>query len=169
MSNPVKQIVDSAGNVLSIVDYEARNIIAPAYNTNKTYTVGEYCIYNNKMYKCITSVDTPGSFNPNSWLETTNSDELSGLTSSLANSFKIINTAPINVTTNQNGYASITPPTTPTGYTLLATAVHYWSTMTTPSAITIDAPGTYVLSSANNTIQGLRVRYIYVETSQVSS
>ena len=83
MSNPVKQIVDSAGNVLSIVDYEARNIIAPAYNTNKTYTVGEYCIYNNKMYKCTTSVDTPGSFNPNSWLETTNSDELSGLNSSI--------------------------------------------------------------------------------------
>lgn len=91
------------------------------------------------------------------------------LNSSLTDSFKIINTSPVNVTTNQNGYASITPPTTPTGYTLIATALHYWSNMTTPSAISIDAPGTYVLSSANNSIQGLRVRYIYVKTSQVSS
>lgn len=82
MPNPVKQIVDSAGNVLSIVDYEARNIIAPAYNTTKTYTVGEYCMYDNKMYKCTTSVSTPGSFDPNSWSETTNSDELSELNSS---------------------------------------------------------------------------------------
>ena len=90
MSNPVKQIVDSAGNILSIVDYEARNIIAPAYSISRTYTVGEYCIYNNKMYKCTISVDTPGSFDPNNWSEITNSDELSELHSSLTNREKHI-------------------------------------------------------------------------------
>ena len=145
------------------------------YDETQTYAVGDYTIYNNIVYECTTAVSTAEPFDSTKWTVTSIEQIIDGvkgditqLNSSLANSFKIIDTAPIDVTINQNGYTQITPPTTPTGYTLLTTALRYWSSMTIPSAISIDAaPGAFVLSSANNTIKGLRIRYIYVKTSQV--
>lgn len=45
------------------------NMIAPTYDNYSTYSVGEYCIYKNVLYKCITAVTTAGTFDSNKWSE----------------------------------------------------------------------------------------------------
>ena len=93
--------------------------------------------------------------------------DITQLNSSLASIIKIITTDPINITTNQNGYAIITPPNIPNGYSILCAELSYWGSTTPPSAINVDAAGKYVLASANTTIKDLRVRYIYIKTSVI--
>ena len=41
------------------------------YKTTKTYAVGDLCIYDNVLYKCITAVEIAESFDVSKW-ETTN-------------------------------------------------------------------------------------------------
>ena len=41
--------------------------IADEYDNTLTYKVGDYCIYENKLYKCITEITTPESFDSSKW------------------------------------------------------------------------------------------------------
>ena len=41
------------------------------YSINKTYAVGDYCIYDNVLYRCIVPVITPSPFDTAYWEETT--------------------------------------------------------------------------------------------------
>lgn len=41
--------------------------IASEYNNTLTYKVGDYCMYENKLYKCITEITTAESFDSNKW------------------------------------------------------------------------------------------------------
>ena len=41
--------------------------IADEYDNTSTYKVGDYCIYENKVYKCITEITTPESFDSSKW------------------------------------------------------------------------------------------------------
>jgi len=41
------------------------------YSSNSTYAVGDYCVYNNKLYRCITAITTGEAFNSSKWTETT--------------------------------------------------------------------------------------------------
>lgn len=41
------------------------------YNTSATYNVGDYCIYNNILYKCTTAVTAETTFDSNKWEATT--------------------------------------------------------------------------------------------------
>lgn len=41
------------------------------YNTSATYNVGDYCIYNNILYKCIATVTAEATFDPDKWAATT--------------------------------------------------------------------------------------------------
>lgn len=44
------------------------NAIAPSYNSGtRTFTVGQYCMYESELYRCITAVSTPEPFNPLKW------------------------------------------------------------------------------------------------------
>ncbi len=40
------------------------------YDNTATYNVGDYCIYENILYKCTTSIVTAENFNSNHWTET---------------------------------------------------------------------------------------------------
>ena len=42
-----------------------------AYDSTKTYAVGDYCTYENKDYKCVTAVSTAEAFDADKWTETT--------------------------------------------------------------------------------------------------
>ena len=44
--------------------------IASEYNNTLTYKVGDYCMYENKLYKCITEITIPESFTSSKWEET---------------------------------------------------------------------------------------------------
>ena len=50
-------------------DNNIYTLIAPAYNPSETYLVGNYCIYDYKLYKCINV--TTGTWDDTSWEETT--------------------------------------------------------------------------------------------------
>ena len=45
----------------------AIEMMADEYDDTATYVVGDYVIYNNQLYKCITDVTTAESFDPTKW------------------------------------------------------------------------------------------------------
>lgn len=45
--------------------------IANAFDASATYPVGDYVIYNNLLYKCITAVSIPGAWDSAKWARTT--------------------------------------------------------------------------------------------------
>lgn len=56
---------------------KAQGIISDAYSATKAYTIGEYCIYNNSLYKCI--ANTSAGITPTNstyWTNTSVSEEL---------------------------------------------------------------------------------------------
>ena len=44
--------------------------IADTYSTSSTYAVGDYCIYNDTLYKCTTAVDIAEEFDGTKWTAT---------------------------------------------------------------------------------------------------
>ena len=59
------------GITVDVCDANARDMIGDEYDATATYAVGEYCIYNNTMKKCITAVSTPEAFDSEKWINTT--------------------------------------------------------------------------------------------------
>lgn len=37
------------------------------YDSTRTYSKGDYCIYNSKLYRCLTNINIPTSWTPSSW------------------------------------------------------------------------------------------------------
>ena len=61
----------------------AEAISSDAYDNSKSYAVGDYCIYNNKLYRCITAIESAEAFNIAKWEQTTVGNEVSQLNSNL--------------------------------------------------------------------------------------
>ena len=68
----------------------AKGISSDAYDNSKTYSVGDYCIYDNKLYRCITAIESAEAFNVKKWKQTTVGNEVRRLNSNLEN--KLIGT-----------------------------------------------------------------------------
>ena len=51
------------------------NTIASEYDSTATYAVGDYCIYNGKLYKCSTAISTAEAWTAAHWTETKLVDE----------------------------------------------------------------------------------------------
>lgn len=54
----------------SMLDFEVSllsGMDAPTFNANNTYSVGDYCTYNDITYVCIVPVSQPGPFNTSNW------------------------------------------------------------------------------------------------------
>lgn len=49
------------------------------YDSTSTYEIGDFCIYNNKLYRCITAIITAEAFTPAHWEETSVENELDAL------------------------------------------------------------------------------------------
>lgn len=62
---------------------QAKSIVSDAYSGSLTYNVGDYCIYDNKLYRCITAVTTAEAFDSAKWQETSVKSELSTLNSNI--------------------------------------------------------------------------------------
>lgn len=45
------------------------DVIAPAFSTSSTYALGDYVMYNGKLYECTTAVTTAGAWVSGSWTE----------------------------------------------------------------------------------------------------
>ena len=66
----------------------AKAISSDAYDNSKSYAVGDYCIYNNKLYRCITAIESAEAFNIAKWEQTTIGNEVSQLNNNLNVFFK---------------------------------------------------------------------------------
>lgn len=51
------------------------SIATNEYSQTMTYNYNDYCIYDNKLYRCIIAVTKPGPFDPSHWVRTTVSAE----------------------------------------------------------------------------------------------
>lgn len=51
------------------------NTIADAYSSSVNYAVGDYCIYNNTLYKCNTAISTAEAWTPAHWTATSITEE----------------------------------------------------------------------------------------------
>lgn len=50
--------------------------IGDAYDPTQTYAVGDYCIYNNTLYRCNTAIATAEAWNSAHWTATSIASEL---------------------------------------------------------------------------------------------
>ena len=62
---------------------KAKGIVSDEYSGYSIYNVGDYCIYKNKLYRCITAVTTGEAFDSAKWEETSVKSELSTLNSNI--------------------------------------------------------------------------------------
>ena len=52
------------------------DIIAADYDSTATYAVGDYCVYNNELYRCTTAITTAEAWNSSHWSSTNVDSEL---------------------------------------------------------------------------------------------
>lgn len=65
--------------------------ITDAYDDTETYDVGDYCIYNNTLYRCIATIAVAESFTSAHWAATTIAEELQTKQNSSDNSLNTTN------------------------------------------------------------------------------
>ncbi len=63
---------------------ENKDVISDKYDSSKTYSVGDYCIYNDTLYKCKTAVTSAEEFDSSKWEATNCGKELVALNSNLS-------------------------------------------------------------------------------------
>lgn len=97
---------DAAGHLQLELDTLA-DTIAEVYSVAKLYNVGDYCTYENKLYKCTRAVTSYSSFNPNYWTFVRAIDMVSGAVE-IAEDLKFTEDAGENCTTEFNQDGSIT-------------------------------------------------------------
>lgn len=56
------------------------DMITDAYSSSSTYAVGDYCIYENTLYKCTTAIATAEAWNSGHWTAVSVADEIKELT-----------------------------------------------------------------------------------------
>lgn len=83
--------------------------ISDAYDSTATYSVGEYCIYNDTLYKCTTAVSAAEAFDSAKWTATTVSAELLDIISRISALETALNGYSFSDTMTQAEYDEITP------------------------------------------------------------
>ena len=54
----------------------ATDMIADPYSSSATYSVGDYCSHEGKLYRCTTAISTAEAWTAANWTETTVGDEI---------------------------------------------------------------------------------------------
>lgn len=90
------------------------------YNPEATYSAGDYCIYNNVLYKCNTAIETAEAWTADHWDATTVAAEIGELNQNIGNLIK---------TTTVNTTVSLTAGTH-TGWTVNYTTPEGYSRLT---------------------------------------
>lgn len=76
----VEECIDgtTAGNLQNQITALFNNQ-ADEFSATKTYEVGDYCIYQNKLYKCVTAIETGAAWDSSKWEATTVGGEMASL------------------------------------------------------------------------------------------
>ena len=75
------QIALNEQNINSGVSF---NMLAEDYSANKTYSIGDYVIYNNELYTCIYEITAAEGWNSEHWQEENLGDGISELKSEIS-------------------------------------------------------------------------------------
>ncbi len=70
---------------------DIENIVASKYNPSSTYTVGQYCIYNDLMWKCTTAIETSENWEPNHWQQVSAGSEITNVNNALSSEDTFVN------------------------------------------------------------------------------
>lgn len=110
-----------AGNLQNQITVLANNQ-ADAFSKTSTYSVGDYCIYQNVLKKCIKDVETAGDYDSTCWEDTTIGEEFSELNRKIGNdgNYKfdaVVWTNPTYQITQKNGWVDINYHVTVSGGT----------------------------------------------------
>lgn len=74
----------SAANTAATNATNATGYIADTYDATKTYAVGDYVIYNGKLYRCNTTISTAEAWTAAHWTETQVGDDVGELKSAIS-------------------------------------------------------------------------------------
>lgn len=147
-----KTITTSNGTVVKIKDQDMRNMTGDAFSVSSTYAVGDYCIYNNKLYRCTTAISTAGAWDSSKWAETQIGDEFSSLNSNLIGKFDAANRVETTdgnfaglVKANQSWLIAVQYKGSNNGFVLVA---HNYNSYVYTTIIKMDTGFTYVTNSA---------------------
>lgn len=73
-------------NEVQKYNYESlENYNTPDFNTSSTYKVGDYVMYQGKLYKCTTAITTSGAWDSTKWSLAILSDDVADLNSQMSN------------------------------------------------------------------------------------
>ena len=61
---------------ITLKETGALDPIGDEFNSSTTYAVGDFCIYNNVLYKCTTAINTAGEWDASKWEITTIANEI---------------------------------------------------------------------------------------------
>lgn len=67
--NEIKEVVNNN-------DTNTNNNFGDSYSTSNTYNVGDYCVYQDKLYRCITTVATAEVFDSDKWEQVNVANEI---------------------------------------------------------------------------------------------
>lgn len=74
--------------------------LAPEYSSSSGYSVGDFAVHENVLYKCRTNIPAGGeAWNPNHWIQTTLDDVINGLKILVDNAKPVLNASGIIVWT----------------------------------------------------------------------
>lgn len=71
---------------------ENKDAISDKYDSSKTYAVGDYCIYNDTLYKCKTQITSAEEFDSSKWEPTNCGKEFEVLNSNLKKDYESVGT-----------------------------------------------------------------------------
>ena len=80
---------------------ENKDVISDKYDSSKTYSVGDYCIYNDTLYKCKTQITSAEEFDSSKWEPTNCGKEFEVLNSNLTE------LQSVDITPVSNNYAAV--------------------------------------------------------------
>ena len=90
--------INVGGNEYDISDPKAREMISEAYDQAKQYAAGNFCINNNKLYKCTSA--TTGVWDATKWKETNLAEISSELNGKMSDAINLIASDYIAITLN---------------------------------------------------------------------
>lgn len=61
--------IQDSGVSINDVTQGIEDVIAPAFDATSTYALGDYVMYNGKLYECTTAIDVPGVWSSSDWTE----------------------------------------------------------------------------------------------------
>ena len=81
----VQEILDMSADVIAASANVStlRGNFAPAYSSSSTYSVGDYAMYNNQLYRCTTAISTAEAWTAGHWTAVALGDDVSDLKSDL--------------------------------------------------------------------------------------